>query len=220
MKTTHVRAADVEERWLLYDASEHTLGRMATEIARALMGKDRPTWTPSELSGAHVVVINSKQVRTTGNKAEKKIYPHYTRYAGGLKQVPMEDVLARRPNDVVTLAEHLRAAGYFTTGVTGGGFVSGLYGFNKGFDSYHVQGEVSSPDSAERAAFDVLNFITRYRDRNFFLFVHTYQIHNPYWSPPGYARRFLPEGDESEKADLALMGPLCEPPTLPTPDEE
>ena len=75
MKTTHVRATDVEERWLLYDASEHTLGRMATQIAQALMGKDRPTWTPSELSGAH-----------------------------GLKEVKMEDVLARRPNDVVTLA--------------------------------------------------------------------------------------------------------------------
>ena len=104
MKTTHVRAADVEERWLLYDASEHTLGRMATVIARALMGKDRPTWTPSELGGAHVVVVNSKNVRTTGSKAENKIYPHYTRFAGGLKEVPLQDVLDRRPNDVVTLA--------------------------------------------------------------------------------------------------------------------
>jgi large subunit ribosomal protein L13 len=104
MKTTHVRAADVEERWLLFDASEHILGRMAAKIARALMGKDRPTWTPSELSGAHVVVINSVQVRTTGNKADTKIYPHYTRYAGGLKEVKMAEVLERRPNDVVTLA--------------------------------------------------------------------------------------------------------------------
>ncbi len=104
MKTTHVRAADVEERWLLYDASEHILGRMATQIAMALMGKDRPTWTPSELTGAHVVVIHSERVRTSGTKAENKIYPHFTRYAGGLKQVKMADVLARRPNDVVTLA--------------------------------------------------------------------------------------------------------------------
>jgi large subunit ribosomal protein L13 len=104
MKTTHVRATDVEERWLLYDASEHTLGRMATQIAQALMGKDRPTWTPSELSGAHVVVIHSEKVKTSGNKAAQKIYPHYTKYAGGLKEVKMEDVLARRPNDVVTLA--------------------------------------------------------------------------------------------------------------------
>lgn len=104
MKTTHVRAADVEERWLLFDAAQHTLGRMATQIAMALMGKDRPTWTPSELTGAHVVVVNSRAVRTTGQKASYKVYPHYTRFAGGLKEVPLADVLERRPNDVVTLA--------------------------------------------------------------------------------------------------------------------
>lgn len=104
MKSTHVRAADLEERWLLYDASEQNLGRMASQIATSLMGKDRPTWTPSELTGAHVVVINSAQARVSGNKADTKIYPHYTRYAGGLKEVSMSDVRERRPNDLVTLA--------------------------------------------------------------------------------------------------------------------
>ena len=104
MKSTHVRAAESEERWLLYDASEHNLGRMATEIAMALMGKDRPTWTPSELTGAHVVVINSRKVRLTGGKAGDKSYPHYTRYAGGLKDIALEDVRERRPNDLVALA--------------------------------------------------------------------------------------------------------------------
>lgn len=104
MKSTHVRAADLQERWLLYDASEQSLGRMASEIAMALMGKDRPEWTPSELTGAHVVVINSKQAKVTGNKAGTKIYPHYTRYAGGIKNVPMADMRERRPNDIVTLA--------------------------------------------------------------------------------------------------------------------
>jgi len=104
MKSTHVRGRECEERWLLYDASEHNLGRMATQIAMSLMGKDRPTWTPNELTGAHVVVVNSRQARVSGNKAGTKIYPHYTRYSGGLKDVPMSDVLQRRPNDVVTLA--------------------------------------------------------------------------------------------------------------------
>ena len=104
MKSTHVRAADVEERWLLYDASEHNLGRMAAQIAMALMGKDRPTWTPSELTGAHVVVVNSAKARVTGRKSEHNIYPHYTRYAGGLKDVPFESVRVRRPNDLVILA--------------------------------------------------------------------------------------------------------------------
>jgi large subunit ribosomal protein L13 len=104
MKTTHVRAADAPERWLLYDASEQRLGRMATEIAMALMGKDRPTWTPSELTGAHVVVINGAKAVVTGKKAEQKVYEHYTRYAGGLKEVAFADVHERRPNDIVGLA--------------------------------------------------------------------------------------------------------------------
>ena len=104
MKTTHVRAADVEERWLLYDASEHTLGRMASKIAMHLMGKDRPTWTPSELCGAHVVVINAEKARVTGKKAEAKLYSHYTKYPSGHKQVAMERVRARRPADIVSLA--------------------------------------------------------------------------------------------------------------------
>ena len=104
MKSTHVRAADTEERWLLYDASEHTLGRMAARIAMQLQGKDRPTWTPSENTGAHVVVVNSKQAVVTGKKADTKTYPHFTRYPGGYKDVSMHDVLDRRPNDVVKLA--------------------------------------------------------------------------------------------------------------------
>ena len=104
MKSTHVRATDVEERWLLYDASQHTLGRMASKIAMSLMGKDRPTWTPSELTGAHVVVINSAQAQVTGKKSEQKTYAHFTRYPGGYKQVPIADMRVRRPNDIITLA--------------------------------------------------------------------------------------------------------------------
>lgn len=104
MKSTYVRASQVSERWLLYDASEHPLGRMASQIAMQLMGKDRPTFTPSQLTGAHVVVVNAEKARTTGKKAAVKIYPHYTRYAGGLKQVPMQRVRERRPADIVALA--------------------------------------------------------------------------------------------------------------------
>ncbi len=104
MKSTHVRAVQSEERWLLYDAAQHQLGRMATRIAMNLMGKDRPTWTPSELLGAHVVVVNAEKARLSGGKARSKIYPHYTRYSGGLKDVPLSRVLERRPADVVALA--------------------------------------------------------------------------------------------------------------------
>ncbi len=104
MKATFVRASQVPERWLLYDASEHNLGRMASAIAMNLMGKDRPTYTPSELSGAHVVVVNAERSVVSGKKAEVKFYPHYTRFAGGLKNISMADVRQRRPADIVSLA--------------------------------------------------------------------------------------------------------------------
>lgn len=104
MKSTRVRASERAERWLCYDASEHTLGRMASKIAMSLMGKDEPTWTPNELTGAHVVVINAAQAKVTGKKADTKTYAHYTRYPGGYKDVSMSDVLSRRPEDVVSLA--------------------------------------------------------------------------------------------------------------------
>ena len=104
MKTSHIRAQDVEERWFLYDASQHVLGRMATEIATRLMGKDHPTYTPSELSGAHVVVTNATQVVMTGKKAEVKSYPKYSGYPGGLYQHSLEDLKNKRPQDIIKLA--------------------------------------------------------------------------------------------------------------------
>jgi large subunit ribosomal protein L13 len=104
MKTTHVRGSDVEQRWLLYDASEFVLGRMAAQIARQLQGKDRPTYTPSELSGAHVVVLNAAKAVVTGKKSEQNRYPEYSGYPGGLKVRDMETLRATRPNDIVTLA--------------------------------------------------------------------------------------------------------------------
>jgi len=104
MKTTHVKASEVEERWYLYDASEHVLGRMASAIAMQLMGKDRPTYTPSELSGAHVVVTNAGQARLTGRKGEQKEYKRYSGYPGGLKILPLERMRQQSPTEIVELA--------------------------------------------------------------------------------------------------------------------
>jgi large subunit ribosomal protein L13 len=104
MKTTTVTPRDVEERWLVYDASEHVLGHMASAIAMALMGKDRPSWTPSQLTGAHVVVVNATKVRLSGRKAEQKSYRHYSLYPGGLKEYSLAKLLESRPNDAVILA--------------------------------------------------------------------------------------------------------------------
>lgn len=104
MTTTHVRAQDTEERWLLYDASRHTLGRMAAVIAVNLMGKDRPTYTASEAGGAHVVVINAAKARVTGTRAEAKTYQRYSGYPGGRHETSLERMRGTRPTDIVTLA--------------------------------------------------------------------------------------------------------------------
>lgn len=104
MRTTHVKAADVEDRWLLFDASQHPLGRMAARIARSLIGKDRPTYTPSEHGGTHVVVINAERARMSGHKNAEKTYQTYSGYPGGRRVIPIERVRERRPADIVLLA--------------------------------------------------------------------------------------------------------------------
>jgi len=104
MTTTHVRAQDTEERWLCYDASRHPLGRLAATIAMNLMGKDRPTYTASESGATHVVVIHGARPLLSGKKRREKTYQHYSGYPGGQKIVPIEKVLERRAEDVVTLA--------------------------------------------------------------------------------------------------------------------
>lgn len=104
MRTTHVPAATVEDRWLLYDASKEPLGRMAARIAHHLMGKDRPTYTPSETGSTHVIVIHSEKAVLTGRKGARKEYQRYSGYPGGRHVVPITRQRERRPNEIVRLA--------------------------------------------------------------------------------------------------------------------
>jgi arylsulfatase A-like enzyme len=92
---------------------------------------------------------------------------------------------------ILTLADVMREKDYFNGAITGGGFVKGSFGFNKGFDSYRVGGNITSPNSAHKICEASINWIRRHKDRNFFLFVHTYQIHTPYDSPAPYNEYFL-----------------------------
>lgn len=103
-KTTHVRSADQEERWFLYDASKHVLGRMAVKIAVQLMGKDLPTWTPSEPARTHVVVVNAEKAVLTGRKDSQKEYAHYTGYPGGRRTRTVAELRETRPAEIVRLA--------------------------------------------------------------------------------------------------------------------
>jgi large subunit ribosomal protein L13 len=81
--------------WYVVDAAGQVLGRLATRVARVLIGKDKPTFTPFLDSGDHVVVINADKIRLTGNKLEQKVYRHHSGYPGGLKEIPAKRL---RPN--------------------------------------------------------------------------------------------------------------------------
>ena len=87
-KGEEAEALKVGANWFVVDATNQVLGRLATKVARMLMGKDNPSFTPYLDSGDHVVVINADKVRMTGNKVEQKVYYSHSGYPGGLKEVP------------------------------------------------------------------------------------------------------------------------------------
>jgi large subunit ribosomal protein L13 len=87
--------------WYVVDATNAVLGRLATKVARMLIGKDKPSFTPHLDSGDHVVVINADKIRLTGNKIEQKVYHSHSGYPGGLKTVPVRRVRETRPEWVV-----------------------------------------------------------------------------------------------------------------------
>ncbi|MDH4228762.1 MAG: 50S ribosomal protein L13 [Nitrospirota bacterium] len=104
MKTISFRKSDQEEKWFLVDASGQTLGRLASRLASVLRGKHKPTFTPHEDLGDHIVVINAEKVRLTGNKMKDKMYRHHTGYIGGLKEFSAEKLMQRDPTRIITLA--------------------------------------------------------------------------------------------------------------------
>lgn len=104
MKTTMAKPADVERRWYQVDAEGKVLGRMAVEIARTLMGKHKPTYTPHLDTGDFVVVVNAEKVEVTGRKADQKRYYRYTGYPGGLVETPYRRMQERKPDEIVRLA--------------------------------------------------------------------------------------------------------------------
>lgn len=104
MKTYSAKAEDINRNWYLIDAEGKILGRLATQIATILRGKNKPTYTPSMDLGDYVVVINAEKIKVTGNKLKGKMYKYHTPYVGGLKTVALETLLKRKPELVVKKA--------------------------------------------------------------------------------------------------------------------
>ena len=91
-------------KWFVVDAAGKTVGRLATEVARMLSGKNNPAWTPFMDMGDHVVVINAAKARFTGSKTDQKLYRYHTLYPGGLRETSAKDMFDKKPERVIELA--------------------------------------------------------------------------------------------------------------------
>ncbi len=104
MKSYMARPAQVERKWHIVDAEGQTLGRLASEIARVLRGKNKPQYTPHIDTGDFVVVVNAEKVVVTGRKSEQKVYRRHTGYPGGLRETSYEVMMERKPTEVLRKA--------------------------------------------------------------------------------------------------------------------
>ncbi len=104
MTTYTAKPADIKQDWFLVDATDKTLGRLATEIARRLRGKHKPQYTPFMDTGDYIVVINAKDVKVTGRKTTDKNYYHHTGYPGGIKSESFEKLINRKPELIIETA--------------------------------------------------------------------------------------------------------------------
>lgn len=104
MKTFMAKAEEVQRKWYVVDADGKPLGRLASEVASVLRGKNKPTYTPHVDTGDFVIIINSEKVVLTGNKLETKMYRHHSGWPGGMKEMNYKTLMARSPEKVIELA--------------------------------------------------------------------------------------------------------------------
>lgn len=101
MKTYYAKPGEVEREWLLIDATDQVLGRVAAKAAMLLKGKHKPQYTPHVDTGDFVIIINADKIRVTGKKATDKVYHHHTGHAGGLKSETFQEAMAKHPERVI-----------------------------------------------------------------------------------------------------------------------
>ena len=104
MKTFVATPSNIERKWYVVDASGKTLGRLATEVATVLRGKNKPTYTPFIDTGDYVIVINASKLVLTGNKLDKKMYRHHSGYAGGMKETTYRKLMDTKPEKAFEIA--------------------------------------------------------------------------------------------------------------------
>lgn len=101
MKTFMASPSTIERKWYVVDATGYTLGRLASEVAKVLRGKNKPTYTPSMDTGDYVIVVNAEKITVTGKKLDDKVYYNHSGWVGGLKETTLREMLAKHPERVI-----------------------------------------------------------------------------------------------------------------------
>ena len=104
MKTFMASPAKIERKWYVVDATGHTLGRLASEVAKVLRGKNKPIFTPHMDCGDYVIIVNADKVNVSGKKLDQKIYYNHSDYVGGMKETTLREMMAKKPEKVMELA--------------------------------------------------------------------------------------------------------------------
>ena len=104
MKSFMASPSNIERKWYVVDATDMTLGRLASEVAKVLRGKNKPIFTPHIDTGDYVIVVNAAKVKVTGKKLDQKVYYHHSDYVGGMKEATLREMLDKKPEKVVELA--------------------------------------------------------------------------------------------------------------------
>ena len=104
MNTYMANPDKIERKWYVVDAEGQTLGRLASEVAKVLRGKNKPVYTPHVDTGDYVIIVNADKVAVTGKKMDQKIYYHHSEYVGGMKETTLKEMMAKKPEKVIELA--------------------------------------------------------------------------------------------------------------------
>jgi len=126
MKSFMASPATIERKWYVVDATGHTLGRLTSEIAAILRGKNKPTFTPHIDTGDYVIVVNADKIKTTGKKLEQKIYYNHSDYPGGMRETTLAEMMAKDSTEVIRLA----VKGMLPKGPLGRSMISKLHVFS------------------------------------------------------------------------------------------
>ena len=126
MKSFMASPATIERKWYVVDATGHTLGRLSSEIAAVLRGKNKPTFTPHIDTGDYVIVVNADQIKVTGKKMGQKIYYNHSDYPGGMRETTLAEMMAKDSAEVIRLA----VKGMLPKGPLGRSMISKLHVFS------------------------------------------------------------------------------------------